>query len=117
MAKYIRRTSEYVVLDPEGDSLVTIAANWTLDPGYALAIANYNGMDPGQADPSYSLPAGESVAVPLNWIKPAIAGAIANAPAGALVVDIPGAGGVASGVPDWVLWGVVGVVAAAVLLA
>lgn len=50
-----------------------LAAQFLLDPSYSLAVDSINGLDYGQP-----LPAGESVSVPVSYLKPEYARALVS---------------------------------------
>lgn len=69
-----------VVTTKGGETLLDIATRYTLDPSYYVAIGNYNGFDDFQVSPSYRFPAGESIAIPKNWMKPAYQATMPSGP-------------------------------------
>lgn len=68
-----------------GETLVSIANSYLIPAVDAETVATYNGLDAFQASPVFSFPAGESIAVPIEWVLPA-------SPRSGLTVPISGAG-------------------------
>lgn len=75
-----------------GETLRSIADTLTLSPEYAIAIANYNGLDAFQAETSFTFPPNEVIGIPDEWLKPAIATTIQTVK-GPLQISVTGAGG------------------------
>lgn len=65
-----------------GESLAAIGERYFVF-NQPEAIAAYNGLDEFQASAAYLFPAGEAIAVPIEWVKP-------EHRKGALVVDVRG---------------------------
>lgn len=65
-----------------GETLAAIGERYFLF-NQPEAIAAYNGLDEFQASAAYLFPAGEAIAVPVEWVKP-------EHRKGALVVDVRG---------------------------
>lgn len=66
-----------------GETLVSIANTYLIPAVSADIVAAYNGLDAMQASPIFAFPAGESVAVPVEWVLP-------NAPRSGLTVSVSG---------------------------
>lgn len=66
-----------------GETLVSIANTYLIPAVTADIVAAYNGLDAMQASPIFAFPAGESVAVPIEWVLP-------NAPRSGLTVPVSG---------------------------
>lgn len=65
-----------------GETLAAIGERYFLF-NQPEAIAAYNGLDEFQASAAYTFPAGEAIAVPVEWVKPEYR-------KGAAVVDVRG---------------------------